>query len=161
MLSNRACIRSSLLVLGLVVVALSGSGFAVADNPTQDDLSPASMGCGGVCLPCGFNWYAGEPIEPDGNYDHAHLSCDLTGNNCNCATAFVDPKGAESAAILVASGGADAIREALRRYPAAVSVNLERSAVQVRGCGDGIIAQAPLTRAAARAFAVEFASLGE
>ncbi len=116
--------------------------------PTDASASPLpGVGCGGVCLPCGFWWYAGEPIEPDGNYSHAHPYCDLTGQNCSCSSAFFDPEATERAAALVATGTIEAIRAALHDHPEVVVVNTERSAVQVVGCNGSIVVHAPLPSA--------------
>lgn len=67
----------------------------------------------------------------------------------------------ERAVELVTTASLASVREALRRYPSMVSLNLERSAVQVRGCGDTIAAHVSLPPYDVASLALELGPLAD
>lgn len=140
----------------LMVVLLAGVRAAPGGESRRQPAHPDSAalaGCPGVCIPACPNDYhfAGAAIQNEGDYDHVHYTCDL-GGECTCGDTFNPPGGLPPAATLVMQEA----REALARYPAVVTLNAERRAVQVDGCAGAVVAHLPVDAGTVSRLAMEF-----
>lgn len=149
--------RWASLLSGLALVAAHGSAgrSGHADWAGENRLPPPCPAtCYNLCFPDGL-WYAGSGA---GNYDPFHPNCNMA--SCGGCQPTLAPGQFERAVELVTTASLASVREALRRYPSMVSLNLERSAVQVR-CGDTIAAHVSLPPYDVASLALELGPLAD
>lgn len=112
-------------------------------------LPGSTMQSCGWCIDTEYNGLPAHYFDPEGTFwmdgAHKYLATSNCGIHATCPAAVPAVQSVERAAERAKAGDPREMEILIRDHPESVTLNAERSAVQVKGCRGDVIAHIPLT----------------